>query len=752
MLLLKHGYSSSKVTVPPCKNGKLFKGFKAIVSCPLLATQTAETLIDETIGYIQERPSPVTQSDADWDQVAPYLYIHDKDCDIGNLAQSRISESFPDWNCVDHLGGSIPDPNTLEIQMLVEASGGFLDKEQGAIQITLTSRSAAMSFYKAMVKECGIWKWDVTLDWDATREDLELLATSLSNTAVVHLTVHGHRLQGRTSGTAEHGIRFRPLVALMCSGRVQSICLKGFNNFFSSIGDVDHSLMPSLLELSIDTEISCMDAPERNGLAIIFDSCRQLEELVLSCKTIDPVFKYVKSICTHLPKLTFLNLASRGLCLRIHCADGAIVGAAAEVYSLDEITPEDRRLLQEGYLSEIVWKEPPPSHFVLSPDLRTILCGNPGVMQVEMSVPAKQFSAVVNEFLTVFQLLMIRDTSNSPPMLRRLTLFTQGSADAGGEQSVDEDNGARDDNDVNIAMFVEYQKFHTMANIVVDLEMSPDSSGMSTETTSHVLMRYGSSLRSLITNAHFNDHLALLLDESVHKQGHSMLKALVLNPTGLSYCTLDEIDRVLSYASDLEDFLLQLEQLEDFEQQEKAVRLLEDHGAGLTGLSLSGRHAYTWLLSSGAVDSLSQKLAGSEVMTRQTLPNLKSLSIVFQDSQHIYRENVEWIASMVTAPAPITQIRLEGIVVHLTDWEDIFKAICFSTLLELNVKASNVSRDVLLSLVRCVPSIRSGVPLRTLNLANTPVARREDEGNLDPVVSEYLLGLKKRAPYAKVFI
>lgn len=335
-------------------------------------------------------------------------------------------------------------------------------------------------------------------------------------------------------------------------------------------------------------------------------------------------------------------------------------------------------------------------------------------------------------------------------MLGRLILFTHGLGNTGGEQSITTGNsGARDYKDVSVAMIVEYQNFTTKPTITIDLEMSPSASAVNMEATLDLCKQYGSSLRSLITNAHFNDDLAVHIDEVVYKDGYSSLRTLVLNPTGLSFCKVDDIERVLSYVPHLEDFLLQLEQLEDFEQQEKAVRLLEDHGPRLTGLWLSGRQASTWLRSSGSRD---EKLAHSGLMTPQTLRNLKSLSIVCNESQHIYLKNVEWIASMVTAPTPLTEIRLEGIVIHLTDWELIFKATCFSSLVELSVKASNVSRDVLLSLVRCIPSTRSGVPLRTLNLASTPVARREDAGKWDPVVSGYLAGLKKRAPYAKVYM
>ncbi|CAO3572370.1 unnamed protein product [Mortierella alpina] len=348
MMLLKHGYSSSKVAVPPCKNGKLFRGYKAQQSCPLLATQCAETLVDETIGFIQARTTQEIQSEADWDQVLPYLHTHNEDCDIGNLAQSRISENFPDWNCVDHISVSSPDPNVMAIQSLVEAGGGVLDKEQGAIQITLTSRSAALDIYKPTIKKCSFWKWDVTLDWDATQEDLELFVASISNAAVVHLTVHGHRLQERTSGAAKHSIRFRPLLELMSSGRVQSMCLVGFGDIFSSIEAAHRSPMPSLQELSIDTDLSCMNSLERNGLAAILDSCPQLKELLLSCKTIEPVLKFFAGIIKHLPRLQFLNLVSRGLRLQVHCEDGAIHEVAAEVTSWNEVPPEDRRLLQEG--------------------------------------------------------------------------------------------------------------------------------------------------------------------------------------------------------------------------------------------------------------------------------------------------------------------------------------------------------------------------------------------------------------------
>ncbi|CAO3572368.1 unnamed protein product [Mortierella alpina] len=298
---------------------------------------------------------------------------------------------------------------------------------------------------------------------------------------------------------------------------------------------------------------------------------------------------------------------------------------------------------------------------------------------------------------------------------------------------------------------VEFQKFYSKARITVDLEMSPSTSGFSMEVMSDLFKRYGSSVRSLITNGLFNDDLIDSLDKNVYEQQHSILKTLVLNPTGLSYCKTDDIERVLSYASELKDFSLQLEQLEDFEQQQKAARLLEDHGPRLTALSLSGRRASTWLLSSGSGgDIWTQKLAYSETLTRQTMPNLKSLDIVCHGSRHISQANVECIASMVMEPAPLTEVRLEGMDAHLADWERIFKALCFSSLVELSFKASNVTRDVLLSLVRCIPVIRSGVPLRILNLANTLVARGDDDERLDPVVSEYLVDLKKRAPYAKV--
>ncbi|KAF9958735.1 hypothetical protein BGZ72_011034 [Mortierella alpina] len=755
MLLFKHGYSSLNVTVPPYKDSRLPKGHRMMQGCPLLNTQgVAESLVDKTIEFIQEQMSLEPQGEADWDQVLPHLHIQDKDYGIGNLAQSRISESFPDWNCVDHLLNSVRDSSFLWMKVVVATNGGILDEDQRVIYITLTSKLAADTFYKSLIKSCGFWKWDVTFDWDATREDLQLFALGISNASIDHLTVHGHRLQGRTSGVNEHSIRFEPLVELMSSSPVQSMCLKGFNDFFSSIGQIHRSLTPSLAELSIDTELSCMDTSERNGLVIILESCPQLRELVLSCKTIEPVFKYFAGICTHLPRLESLELVSKSIRLRVHCADGAILGVAAEVSSFDDIQSEDRRFLQEGHVSELLWSEP-PSDFVLSPDLRTVLRRNPGLTQVEMAASIMQFCAIVDEFSAVRQLVLQERVASlsepGPDMLGNLILSTQGLVDAGNEQSIGLDCDTQDTHNASVVIFVSYQNFSATPDVIIDLEMGPSPSDIDMEATSDLFLHYGSSLRSLVTNGHFNDHLALQLDENVHKDGRSILKTLTLNPSGLSYCTLDDMELTLSYAIDLEDFTLQLEQLEDIEQQEKAQRLLEDHGARLTGLSLSGRRASTWLLSSGSEEKVGpQKLAESELLTRQTLPKLKSLSIVCTEPQPIYKENVEWIASMVMVPAPLTEIRLEGIDIHLADWELIFKAICFLSLAELSVEASSVGRDVLLSLVCCIPCTLSGVPLRTLNLANTPVARREVDGKLDPVVSNYLVRLKTRAPYAKV--
>ncbi|KAG0195742.1 hypothetical protein BGX31_005877, partial [Mortierella sp. GBA43] len=84
-----------------------------------------------------------------------------------------------------------------------------------------------------MVNVRGLQELEVTLEWDATMADLQMLADAVTKAGLISFTLDGYHFKDPLWDVFNSGRRYNPIIELGSDGCLQHLGLLGFKNSFS---------------------------------------------------------------------------------------------------------------------------------------------------------------------------------------------------------------------------------------------------------------------------------------------------------------------------------------------------------------------------------------------------------------------------------------------------------------------------------------------------------------------------------------
>ncbi|KAF9963868.1 hypothetical protein BGZ65_008652 [Modicella reniformis] len=252
MNMVKIGITAAGLVVPPLANLKILNGMDSAQDHYLRSNIVP--LVDYTINTLEDFKSNVeTSSKSDTEhthfdgldvleganlrQLESFLKAEDKNGILGNLYRIVTPEGHVKWVCLDHYRANDRDSVIQRLRDVVEVNSGMFIEETGRIEIKVGSNILAKQFYDTMVKASGIQELVITLEWNATMDDLRALSKAVTMANVIQLTVDGTHLKNPTLDVNNRGRRYDPILKIASNGRMQSLNLKGFDDFFFRVSE-----------------------------------------------------------------------------------------------------------------------------------------------------------------------------------------------------------------------------------------------------------------------------------------------------------------------------------------------------------------------------------------------------------------------------------------------------------------------------------------------------------------------------------
>ncbi|KAG0214303.1 hypothetical protein BGX28_002411 [Mortierella sp. GBA30] len=741
MEMIKFGFTAAGIIVPALGNLKIIEGLDLVEKGLGMVNKTFGSLVDETISHIKgqqnrtgtefgtsDENAPLNKQEvlegADLRQLESYLKVRDECRVLGNLYRIATSEGHIKWVCIDHYRENYRATTTVHLKEVVKVNRGQFIEDEGRIEITIASRTLANQFYGALEKARAILELRIKLDWDASMEDVRALASTVTKTNIVSLAIDGSAFTSSAFSLLSSSRRFEPIIELLSNGRVQSLKLSKFTNFYERVGGSISATAPQLRILSIDSELAMTSRNDTTAFTRILNKCPQLTELAVSSDDITQALRFIFKESPSLQSVQTLAVKStrRNFTVVFGLQQGKIDVMEIEASQLVRVAYQwgKESFLLSGRLSKLVVTG--PNLATASKDVFVMLLElNPRLSEIQYHGNASFHHGIINLVQGARKTIVWQRGSCS---LRLLQICHNDYGDHKCQGRTMDSNWTMDSN--FIKMLLEFSE--TMDDVDAHTRIVMGSSDQASNMDDH-FRHHGWSVTSLITNANFSDSQAKLLCESM-EGNTSKLEDLVLNPTSLSVEGMACIERIIKASRNLVTLSLCLEDLEEDEQLKKAIQFLTRHGARIKGLTLYGTSADAWLT-----------IVGSGLPSRQDLPALtkfqltrkkqhESLGIYDERSQAVSIDAAYWIAAMISSPSealsgpqnPLSQsgcieepmsletIALEGLQLESESWTRIIQALDITALENLSLENSNIASTQLEMLAKHVPAYVSVTP------------------------------------------
>ncbi|KAG0007163.1 hypothetical protein BGZ65_001708 [Modicella reniformis] len=734
MEMIKFGCSVAGIVVPALVQFKLAERINSVQKNMEFSSSSAGVVVDDMIKYIQDQQNAANNDTlgkskakgeeeedrygldrlevlegADLRLLESYLRIKDEGRALGNLFRMVTPEGHVKWVCMNHYRENYRTSVMQHLRDTVDANNGSYSEAFGKIQIKLLNALVARQFYEAIVKARGVQELDVTLNWDATLDDLRTFASAVAAASIVNLTIDGRSFKGPSRDFMNSGRRFDPLLQLMFNGRIQSLRIDHCREFYQRIGYPSIVASPLLRVLHLDSMLTPKDKAAFAIFKKILDKSPLLMELTVRS---DDFVVVLDTITSSYPnhKLEILHLKSLHLAVSIQFSQGKIQNVKADMRDLNELFGQ-LQFTTKGILTALRVK---CTRIDQSFKVEKVLEHNPNLTDIEVAGEAGVFNEVINIVTKARNVVNSRGFTTS---LRQLRLETYNSDNTDGHQGEHNDK---------VTMTVDFADHST------DVSSSSANVEMRSNLLTDLLEHQGSCIQNLSTNRAFDDRHAAALHKST--ESRCSIKTLKLDLTSLTATGLDSVDTIIERSKDLENLVMEFQDLYDRRQQAKAVRSLILHGNLLYGLTLRGHQDALWLVE-----------IGTALPNRSYLSKLQSLRVTCQ-STSIPDACATWLAAMLQAPpnlfstgsssshsstsptssrrmsswSSLREIRIECMTLSSENWALIIRAIDFSALESLNFESSNFEFDQLALLVECIPDHDEiDVPLKALYVKNT---------------------------------
>ncbi|KAI8596717.1 hypothetical protein EDD21DRAFT_438449 [Dissophora ornata] len=733
MQMIKYGVRVAGIIVPPLAHFRVGEGIEAVQKTLKLAGHSIGVLVDHTIAYLQDQKNgtgcgiDVSTGQDDFDrmevlegaelrQLQSYLNASDKDQLLGNLYRMVTDEGHVKWVCNDHFRENYRYSSIQKLKELVAANGGSHNEVTGGIRISLTSKSRAKRFYEAIVKARGIQELDITFEWDATLKDLRIFESVISTTNIIKLTINGYYFKGPALDFINRHRRFVPILELMNNRRIQSLSLNGFKHFDQHISRSFTSMAPQLRSLSFGQGFTLKDIAGPVIFLKMLQQCPSLNELKLSSRDQYPLFEATLNKMSDLPRLQYVSLYSEQYSFWTNASNGKVKKVQTEIHQLEDLSAIDKKAFQNGYITCLTMKQTPrESDEALIVD---IICHNPKLSQANIPSHGERSNDIVKLVTstterieqegntTALEILQLADSEGYNVRNKKPMTSISGSWTMAGDPIFDLDT---------------------------DIEIDDDNP-IDEKDIPGVFRQYGWLIETLFTLHNFSDSLAALFEEAT-RSTIPRLKRLFFNPWSLTPSGLDCMDQVIERAEDLDYFLLDLHELEDKSQRDKADQLLRRYANRLQVLVMDGNASNQWIVHIKAL-----------IPERLSLPELTCFEISDFDKPYLSRADVQWLAAIVAPPptpcppclfplhtpptpssaafldvsdtwTPLTTFVLGNFQLWPEDWKTLIEAIDFTTLEELDFEGANFLFEQLQVLVNHVSNFTEPeIPLKKLDL------------------------------------
>ncbi|KAG0323649.1 hypothetical protein BGZ99_002634 [Dissophora globulifera] len=274
--MVKYGFVAARIRVPVLAHFKQINGIDSIKQTLNITQATIGSLVDDSIAYIKNVVTNIEDvinmpvdslnidnqdvlDGVDLRQVRSHLKVNNESSRVlSNLHRIVDSEGHIKWVCVDHYHNIYETSAIEELKtMMVTSHTGQFFEEKGLVDVQLPSSIQAEQFYDVMVKTRCVVDLKVSLQWDPTRDDLQILAKAVTKANIACLRIKKcvgvEGVLNIDHSEAPNKSLFQPILQLMSNGKLQAIDFDWLQN--RSFPHVDVSIMksaPRIRELSVN--------------------------------------------------------------------------------------------------------------------------------------------------------------------------------------------------------------------------------------------------------------------------------------------------------------------------------------------------------------------------------------------------------------------------------------------------------------------------------------------------------------------
>jgi len=372
MHMIKYGIAVAGLVVLPLANSGVISGIDSTQKHMEYIKNNITLLVDDTIRFLNgikrnnefgEEPSAEhtyhTELDqvealegADLRQLESCLKVKDQGRILGNLYRIVTLEGHVKWVCFDHYQGAYLEPLIQNLRDIVVVNKGTFIEEIGRIEITITSHTLAKQFYQALVKGRGIQELEITLGWDATTDEIQAFAYAVTKANVLNLTMNGTFFKSLALDVIIRGHRFDPILQLASNPRIQSLRLKGFEDFFSRISKSAMSPAPRLRVFSMDSGLPFKDKTLRS-LCSFLGYCPALTVLQLALHPQYSIEETTSNILNKLRNLNSLKIDRENLVVTASVSEAKLQNVTLSIKWFYDLSSEDLAFIQQGHFTRL---------------------------------------------------------------------------------------------------------------------------------------------------------------------------------------------------------------------------------------------------------------------------------------------------------------------------------------------------------------------------------------------------------------
>ncbi|KAI1320454.1 hypothetical protein EDD11_000839 [Mortierella claussenii] len=734
MQMLKLGIAAAGIIIPPLSQLKLVDGIDAIQMGLDITKNSISPLVDETITFLEDQrtntdsgidgASEMFEMDklevlegADLRQLESYLKVQDEARVLGNLYRTLTDDGHVKWVCMDHYRATYKRSAMESIQEVIESNNGTLNEQEGKITVEISTKARARQFYEAITKARRVQELEIAFGWDASLNDLRVFAAAVTKANVVSLAVDGSKFVGPALDLANNGRRYNPIIELMCNGRLRSLTINGFEDFFQHVSNSVTTMTFQIksLHLTVGDIVTTEDWPILKRILV---HCPSLTYLVIEdfLVEVDSTLDGLMGKNSRLPRLSRVILTTSAASVIIEYSQGEAQAIEMEVKDFQSIYPRKPAFLHEGKLTKIQFWEPLSD--IAGDTLVEILEMSPKLSSIQIAY-GRLSAAILNRIVS-----------------RRNTIHSAGS-DCGLAVVAIMDFKAQStaDSRYDSLITLEFPNVHS-ASASLTVDMRCFTRGGYTGHLQGVLQELGPSITKFIADSTLDDGHASQLDRSTASAG-SKLTWLKLASSSLTLDGFKCIDRIIDRVGHFMYLGLELENLDEESQQEQADHILSQHGRRVTELLLTGAATSIWIPKVATI-----------CPTRNSLPDMEffglSCPVAFP------QECVEWIAAMLSAPKEqrlltessspdlrqassstawksLKKIFFIRTQLQPDEWNQVITAIDFFALERLVLSRTNFSVNEFFLLADCIVNSEIPLlPLTVLDVRESPFSNTED--------------------------